>query len=363
MAKIIKVEDNESIDQEVEPILRINEEFEKLLETPSEEYLKELERSLIEEGCRQPIDIWGNHVIDGHIRYRICQKHGIYFKTRKLHFEDEEHARLWILRNQRDRRNLKDAQVATIDLEIKALEKKGIKIKRTEIYSETDSDKEPLEKEHPISDLLSVKATLLANASKGKLFRYQSVVGEISSKDPEAIKKREDKIFPSYDKLLELQIFENEQENFPQKEYNVVYADFYKRDPSRSEWIPKILISRIKNIPMRKFLSRDVVAFLWSPISHLENTLNILRSWDLNYRTMLTLDNDSSSAVVVGSKKKNSLNMRPLPSALSNKNPEEISEIEYFRSVINKMYPKGTKIQLFIDQESPGWGKYQKKRL
>ena len=50
MAKIIKVEDNESIDQEAEPILRINENFEKLLETPSEEYLKELERSLIEEG-------------------------------------------------------------------------------------------------------------------------------------------------------------------------------------------------------------------------------------------------------------------------------------------------------------------------
>ena len=74
MAKIIKVEDNESIDQEAEPILRINESFEKLLGTPSEEYLKELERSLIEEGCRQPIDIWGSYIIDGHIRYRICQK-------------------------------------------------------------------------------------------------------------------------------------------------------------------------------------------------------------------------------------------------------------------------------------------------
>ena len=157
---------------------------------------------------------------------------------------------------------------------------------------------------------------------------------------------------------MRIKILETEQENFSKDLYHVIYADFYKK--ALDSWEPKIFLSKIKNIPMKNFLSKDAVAFLWSPISYLESTLNIMKAWGLYYRTMLTLGNDKASAIVVGSKKKNSLDMKTLTSQLANDRPEGIADIEYFRGVIEEMHPRGNKLQLFIAQKAGGWDKYWK---
>ena len=47
-------------------------------------------------------------LIDGHNRYEICTEHGIEFETQLLSFADRLHARVWIRKNQFDRRNLND---------------------------------------------------------------------------------------------------------------------------------------------------------------------------------------------------------------------------------------------------------------
>ena len=126
-----------------------------------------------------------------------------------------------------------------------------------------------------------------------------------------------------------------------------------------------MILSRIKNIPMKKFLAKEAVTFLWSPISHLENTLNILKSWGVSYRTTLTLEEhkDPSIAqfIVVGSRKKDFLDIKALSLPLSNKNTK-MSDVEYFRGVIQKMHRRGKKLQLFIDQEVKGWDKYQPRK-
>ncbi len=38
-----------------------------------------LERSILAEGCRDALVLWGNILVDGHNRYGICQKHGLPF--------------------------------------------------------------------------------------------------------------------------------------------------------------------------------------------------------------------------------------------------------------------------------------------
>ena len=43
-----------------------------------QEYLK-LEKSIIDAGCTEPIVTWGDVILDGHNRYRICREHHIPF--------------------------------------------------------------------------------------------------------------------------------------------------------------------------------------------------------------------------------------------------------------------------------------------
>jgi N6-adenosine-specific RNA methylase IME4 len=74
-----------------------------------EEY-SQLEKSILSEGCRDPIVLWNGVVVDGHHRYKICTEHNISFKTIEKSFEDIDAAKIWMVDNQLARRNLEPIQ-------------------------------------------------------------------------------------------------------------------------------------------------------------------------------------------------------------------------------------------------------------
>jgi hypothetical protein len=89
--------------------IEINEKFKNRFPLNDEEY-ERLETSLIDEGCRDPLVVWNDILIDGHNRYEICEKFGIDYDTVEMEFESEEEATYWIDKNQLSRRNLTDKQ-------------------------------------------------------------------------------------------------------------------------------------------------------------------------------------------------------------------------------------------------------------
>ena len=87
--------------------LQINEEFKQLIPQLSQEELVGLENSLKLEGCRDPLVVWHNTIIDGHHRYAICIKHNISFDVvEKSELETELDVKLWMINNQFSRRNV-----------------------------------------------------------------------------------------------------------------------------------------------------------------------------------------------------------------------------------------------------------------
>jgi ParB-like chromosome segregation protein Spo0J len=87
--------------------LTINEEFAQLIPPLSSEELEKLEKSLVNEGCLNPLIVWNNTIIDGHHRYAICIKHNISFEIiEKTELETELDVKLWMINNQFSRRNL-----------------------------------------------------------------------------------------------------------------------------------------------------------------------------------------------------------------------------------------------------------------
>jgi hypothetical protein len=74
----------------------------------------ELERSVLAEGCRDPIVVWREEdaIPDGHNRFHICRKHGIPFEVVRVSLPSLEAALVWQVRNQFGKRNLTPAETA-----------------------------------------------------------------------------------------------------------------------------------------------------------------------------------------------------------------------------------------------------------
>jgi hypothetical protein len=88
--------------------IAIDPEIQSLIPPLSPEELSGLEENIKLNGCRDAIVLWDTNgiILDGHNRYAICTRHDIEFKTVEMSFEDKDHAKLWVIRNQLDRRNL-----------------------------------------------------------------------------------------------------------------------------------------------------------------------------------------------------------------------------------------------------------------
>ena len=95
-------------------------EMEGLLPALSEEELSALEADILENGCYTPITVNEDMVIiDGHNRYRICQKHDLPFRMQVFHFDDLLEAKQWALETQKGRRNLDKWTLGKIALKLK----------------------------------------------------------------------------------------------------------------------------------------------------------------------------------------------------------------------------------------------------
>ena len=98
-----------------------------------------LERSILAEGCRDALVLWGDVLVDGHNRYGICQKHGLPFQTiQHPHFKSMEDVHLWMIDQHLGRRSVSDFQRGVL-----ALRKREIVAARRARFLENAAQAEP----------------------------------------------------------------------------------------------------------------------------------------------------------------------------------------------------------------------------
>lgn len=88
--------------------LKVNAKFQRLIPLQSREEYRALRESIKDDGCRDPLLIWKGHkiVLDGHTRRDLCIQYEKKVKVQEIELEDEKAATEFILRIQRQRRNL-----------------------------------------------------------------------------------------------------------------------------------------------------------------------------------------------------------------------------------------------------------------
>lgn len=96
--------------------LTIDSEFKNLICPLTDDELRGLEESIKAEGCRNALICWDGILLDGHNRYEICQRLGIEPEIKNRNFSDREAAKVWIIANQLNRRNLSKYQKAKLVL-------------------------------------------------------------------------------------------------------------------------------------------------------------------------------------------------------------------------------------------------------
>ena len=102
--------------------ITINETLRAYIDPLTENEYAALERSLLAEGCRDALVLWGEVLIDGHNRYAICRQHDIAFRTvQNDSFASIEDVQLWMIDNHLARRSVSDFQRGVLALRKKEI--------------------------------------------------------------------------------------------------------------------------------------------------------------------------------------------------------------------------------------------------
>jgi len=101
--------------------LKIDPEFKALIPPLASDELDQLDRNIVEDGCRDPLVTWKGIIVDGHNRLAICKKHKIAYEVAEKEFQNRTAAMIWMIENQKGRRNVSDYDKGLLALAKQAL--------------------------------------------------------------------------------------------------------------------------------------------------------------------------------------------------------------------------------------------------
>ena len=229
-------------------MIKIKEEFKKLIPALTKEEYKQLENNCIAEGIREKILIWNGFIIDGHNRYEISLKWDLEIQTETKHFQDEEAVKEWMILNQFGRRNLSNYQRSVLALQLEEVFSKKAKenlIKGGKVSQEgLQISAKAIDTRKELSKVANVSHDTIAKVKKIQAEASEEVkaklsTGEVSINSAyQEIKKEEKKAnFEAKKQLFEKEI---KPENLNQK---IIFGDSIKVLPTLEKQSFDLLLS------------------------------------------------------------------------------------------------------------------------
>jgi DNA modification methylase len=183
-------------------MIKINEDFKRLIPALTQEEYKQLEDNILKEGIREKIITWDGYIIDGHNRYEIATRWNLDYQTESKYFKSENEAKIWMILNQFGRRNLGNYQRSVLALlledvfKLKAKEKEKIRKttsqKSDESFPEVSTKKELAKVANVSHDTISKVKHIEAKATPE--VKQKLSTGEVSINQAyQEIKKEEKK--------------------------------------------------------------------------------------------------------------------------------------------------------------------------
>jgi len=366
-------------------------------------FLEDIRRN----GILQPIDITYNNVIlDGHHRVKAAMELGIKeieVRIPELLYVDEDEYLISVAMN---RRHLTEGQKAVLANEYRKIlstkrqseaGKKAVtirEIKRGNIDEETVSTSmnEEQERSRKIASerwkVSEWNVRIAQEIEKTAPKVYERLgSGDLQIHEAKIIAQLpEDKRKVVLEKKLEtrkdirsiVRDFNNAERNqnvkpIPDGKFSIIYADppwEYEHSISTTREIenhyPTLELEKIKEIKVPA--DDNAMLFLWTPAPKIEEALDVVKAWGFSYRTCMVWVKDKIGTgyysrgkhelLLIGTKGEG-IGL-PLPenrpeSVIFAERTEHSKKPDIFYEIIEKMYPKHSKIELFARSKREGW--------
>lgn len=186
------------------PLLKIDPDFQNLIPILNNEEYEQLEKSIIKDGCCEPIVVWGNYIIDGHKRYEICRKYGVDFTIAVIELNSKEDAISWICTNILNNKDLPE------NVRRYLIGKKYYAEKTAGVMNITGINQHTMNslnlKSHISKTAVKIGAELhLSHSTVGKYFQFANAIDSLKSDFPNFVLKiLHGEIKISMDNLIEL---------------------------------------------------------------------------------------------------------------------------------------------------------------
>lgn len=429
----------------------IDSEFQALIPPLSAEERAQLEANLLADGCRDPLVVWvqpapepGTHkcyahdeskcdlvpeddvwhcrhcehnparqeyvLIDGHNRYEICMRNGIEYSIEEMLFESREDVIVWMVDNQRGRRNLNDFQRTELQLKKKsAIAAKaranqqggqgGVLLSanspeaidtRKEIAAAAGVGENTVSKVERIQETAAPELIDALRSSKVSINAASDVATLPKEEQAELVARGTKEILQAAKEIRAARTEERRNERLEKivaistgnapvgaiaERYPVIYLDppwRYEHAESESRAIenqyPTMSLEEIKAMDMTKVAFDDCVMFMWATSPKLAEAFEVLNAWGFSYRTCAVWDKQKIGMgyyfrqqhellliAVKGQPPTPAPADRPssvfsYPRGNHSAKPHEVYEI------IEAMYPTLPKIEMFCRTPREGWG-------
>jgi N6-adenosine-specific RNA methylase IME4 len=284
-------------------MIQIDPEFQALIPPLAPEERQQLEANIIADGCRDPLVVWDGVLIDGHNRYEICTRNGVPYSKVDREFESRGAVKVWMIDNQKGRRNLTDGwkfELVRVRKSILLDKGKANKQGRGKVLSIVDKTNTQQE----LATELGWSTGKVAMADKVWSVAEPEVLQEIKAGEKtineayQAIKKREKKTKREADIQAQREAIEAGSVKSTDGVFDVIamdppwnYGREYDPDGSRvANPYPEMTQSQL--LELRPPFADDCVLFLWTTHAFMFDAKELLDSWGFTYKACLVWDKE-----------------------------------------------------------------------
>lgn len=383
----------------------IDKEFQSLIPPLTAEEYEGLEKSILEEGCRDAIVVWEEcevHyddltgytdvipqppvIIDGHNRYKICTAHNIPFKTVKKDFADRNDALRWIILNQFGRRNLPAYERARLALRLKPVIAEKAKEKEAERKTTFQkSEKSSMPQVNTTKEIAKA-----AGVSHDTIAKVEKIERQAAPEVKEQLRKGELSINQAYkavrreENRQKWQTDISKQVESPRasthvdifttdRKYRVIYADppWSYGDKQNIEGLggavkhyPTMPLDDICALPVPA--ADNAVLFMWVTSPLLEDSFKVINAWGFKYKSSFVWDKVAHNMghynsvrhefLLIATKGSCTPDVKKLyDSVVSIERTEHSRKPKEFREMIDTLYPVGERLEMFAREAPEGW--------
>jgi N6-adenosine-specific RNA methylase IME4 len=360
--------------------LKIDPELKALIPPLSMEEYRLLEDSILKEGCREKIITWDDTIVDGHNRHEICTRHGLKFSTEDRDFDNIETVKVWMIDNQKGRRNLTDgwkwelAQTRKQILAEKGKEKQG---QRTDLLSKIDKK---LDDNHNTQKELATEL----GWSTGKVAMADKVWKSATPEIKEKVKSGDVSINQAYTELRKDEKIQERKHYIEKQKYDIEmqeviqptglfdviaidppwsYGREYSPDGSRvANPYPEMSQQQLLeiNLPAKS----DSVLFLWTTHAFIFDAKQLLDSWGFSYKATIVWDKEKIGMgawfrmqcefCLVGIKGKPFFENTTERDIIRESRREHSRKPDAFYSMVEKI-TAGRRLEYFAREKRTGW--------